>query len=117
MCFRRNILLCPQTINLFKFLLFLSTYFSTRVRLQVLKEVKSFFLLLHTGQVTFPGGSDDKESACSAGDLCSIPGLERSPGEGNDYPLQYLHLENSMNGEAWLDTVHRVTKNHTQLSD
>ena len=37
-----------------------------------------------------PGGSAGKESACSAGDLGSIPGLGRSPGEGNVYPLQYL---------------------------
>ena len=37
----------------------------------------------------FPGGSDDKESACNVGDLGFIPGLGRSPGEGNGYPLQY----------------------------
>ena len=42
------------------------------------------------------GGSDDKESACNAGDLGSIPELERSPGEGKGYPLQYSGLENSM---------------------
>ena len=45
----------------------------------------------------FPGGSDGKESACKAGDLGLIPGLERSPGEGNGKPLQYSHLENPMN--------------------
>ena len=45
----------------------------------------------------FPGGSDDKESACSAGDLGSVLGSGRSPGEGNGYPLQYSCLENSMN--------------------
>ena len=42
----------------------------------------------------FPGGSEGKESACNAGDLISIPGLGRSPGEGNGYPLQYSCLEN-----------------------
>ena len=42
-----------------------------------------------------PGGSDLKESACNAGDLGSIPGLGRSLGEGNGYPLQYSGLENS----------------------
>ena len=42
----------------------------------------------------FPGGSDGKESACNAGDPGSIPGLERSPGEGNGTPLQYSYLEN-----------------------
>ena len=50
----------------------------------------------------FPGGSDDKESACNAGDLSLIPGLRRSPGEGNGYPLQYSCLENSMDRGAWL---------------
>ena len=45
----------------------------------------------------FPGSPAGKESACNAGDLDSIPGLGRSPGEGNDYPLQYSGLENSMN--------------------
>ena len=43
----------------------------------------------------FPGGSSDKEPTCNAGDLASIPGLGRSPGEGNSYPLQYIGLENS----------------------
>ena len=43
----------------------------------------------------FPGGSD-KETACNVGDPASIPGLGRSPGEGNSYPLQYSGLENSM---------------------
>jgi len=44
----------------------------------------------------FPGGSAGKESACYVGDLGSIPGLGRSPGEGTSYPLQYSGLENSM---------------------
>ena len=44
----------------------------------------------------FPCGSAGKESACNAGDLDSIPGLGRPPGEGKDYPLQYSGLENSM---------------------
>ena len=47
----------------------------------------------------FPGGSDSKESACNAGDPGSIPGLGRSPGEGDGYPLQYSCLENPMTGE------------------
>ena len=45
----------------------------------------------------FPGGSDDKVSACNAGDPGSIPGSERSPGEGNGNPLRYSHLDNPMN--------------------
>ena len=44
----------------------------------------------------FPCGSAGKESTCNAGDLCSITGLGRSPGEGKGYPLQYSGLENSM---------------------
>ena len=43
----------------------------------------------------FPGGSDGKESACNAGDMCSIPGLGRFSGEGNGNPLQYSCLENA----------------------
>jgi len=60
----------------------------------------------------FPGGSAGKESTCNAGDLGLIPGLGKSPGEGNSYPLQYSGLENSMDS-----IVHRVTKSQTQLND
>ena len=49
----------------------------------------------------FAGGSDGQESACSAGDLSLIPGLGRSPGEGNDNPLQYSCLGNPMDRGAW----------------
>ena len=48
----------------------------------------------------FHGGSEVKVSAWNAGDLGSIPGLGRSPGEGNDNPLQYSYLENPMEGGA-----------------
>ena len=48
----------------------------------------------------FPGGSDDKAFVCSVGDLGSIPGLGRSPREGNGSPLQYSCLENPMDREA-----------------
>ena len=64
-----------------------------------------------------PGGSDSKESACNVGDLGSIPGLERSPGEGNGYPLQYSCLENSVDRGAWRATVQRFAKSQTRLSD
>ena len=63
----------------------------------------------------FPGGPDDKESACSAGDLGSIPGLGRSPGEGNGYPLHDSCLENSMDRGAWWATVHGLAKSWTPL--
>ena len=65
----------------------------------------------------FPGGSDGKESACNTGDLGSVLGLGRSPGEGNGYPLQYSCLENSMDRGAWQATVHGVAKSRTRLSD
>ena len=65
----------------------------------------------------FPGGSDVKESACSVGDLGLIPGLGRSPGEGNGNQLQLSCLENSMERGAWRAIVHGVAKSQTQLSD
>ena len=49
----------------------------------------------------FPGDSDSKASACNAGDPGSIPGLGRSPGEGNGNPLQHPCLENPVDGGAW----------------
>ena len=58
----------------------------------------------------FPGGSGGKESACNAGDVGSISGSGRSPGEGNGNPLQYSCLENFMDRRAWWATVHRVAK-------
>ena len=73
----------------------------------------------------FPGGSDGKGSACNAGDLGSIPGLGRSPGEGNGYPLQYPCLGNPMYRGAWsaivhgnhkeLDTTEQPTYTHTHI--
>ena len=61
----------------------------------------------------FPGGSEDKASACNAGDPSSIPGLGRSPGEGNGNPLQYSCLENPMDRGAWQAIVHGVAKSRT----
>ena len=58
----------------------------------------------------FPGDSNGKESACNAGDLGSIPGSGRSPGEGNGYPLQYSCRENLMVRGAWWATVHGATR-------
>ena len=84
----------------------------------------------------FPGGLDSKESAChsgepgstyhwlsgresacQAGDMNSIPGSERSPGEGNGNPLQNSFLGNPMDRGPWWATVHGVTKILTRLSD
>ena len=63
--------------------------------------------------IVFPGGSAGKESACNAGDLGSIPGLGRSPGAGNDNPLQYSCLENSMDRRAGYQSMglQRVRQN------
>ena len=60
----------------------------------------------------FPCGSASKESTCNAGDLGSIPGLGRSPGEGKGYPLQYSGLENSMDY-----IVHGVAKSQTRTTE
>ena len=61
----------------------------------------------------FAGGSDSEESACNVRYLGSIPGLGRSWGEWNSYPLQYSGLENSMDRRAWQATVHGVAKSRT----
>ena len=56
-------------------------------------------------RLAIPDGSDGKESACNAGDLSSVPGSGRSPGEGRGNPLQYFYLESSMDRGAWWATV------------
>ena len=56
---------------------------------------------VHLVEKGYPGCSQDKDSACNEGDPGLIPGLGRSPGEGNGTPLQYSCLENPMDGEAW----------------
>ena len=61
----------------------------------------------------FPGGSDGKEFVCNVGYLHLIPGLGRSPGEGNSNPLQYSSLGNPKDRGAWRATVHWVTKSQT----
>ena len=68
------------------------------------------FTSLQYENMGFPGGSDSKESAYNAGDLGSIPGWGRSPGEGNGNPLQYSCLENSTDRGAWWATVHGVAE-------
>ena len=80
------------------------------IRLFCLKDFagKNTRLGCHFLLQSFPGGSDGKESICIMGDLGLIPGLGRSPGEGNGYPLQYSGLENSM------DCIESV-KSWTQL--
>ena len=67
--------------------------------------------------MVFPSGSGGKEPACNAGDSSLIPGLERSPGEGNDNPLQYSCLEYSVDRGAWQASVHGIAKSRTRLND
>ena len=75
---------------------------------------------LHGLILPFPcgsDGSDGKESVDNAGEPGLIPGLGRSPGEGNGYPLQYFCLENSIDRKAGWARVHGATKNWTRLSN
>ena len=65
----------------------------------------------------FLDGSDSKESLRNVGNLGSMPGLGKSPGEGNGYPLQYSCLDNPMDRGACRSTVHGVTKSRTLMSD
>ena len=65
-----------------------------------INKIEDFFWLPITDD-GFPGGSDGKASAYNVGDLGLIPGLGRSPGEGNGNPLQYSCLETPMDGRAW----------------
>ena len=65
------------------------------------------------GSQGFPGSSDGEESAWNVGNQGSIPGLGRSPGGGNDNPLQYSCLENPMDRGAWQATVCWVVKSWT----
>ena len=75
------------------------------------------FVFIHTfvNPVRLPWWLSGKESACSAGDLGSIPGLGISPGGGHGNPLQYSCLENSMDRGSWWTIVHRVTQSQTSM--
>ena len=82
--------------------------FSEEKLLYQVHSVASFGRLLTPVFLGFPCGSAGKQSTCNAGDLGSIPGLGRSPGEGKGYPLKYSSLENSRDC-----IVHWVTKSRT----
>ena len=69
-----------------------------------------FLFLINLFLIGFPCSSVGKKSACNAGDLGSIPGSGKSPGEGSGNPLDYSCLENSMDRGAWQATVHGVTR-------
>ena len=82
-------------------------YIGTHVLLSLLFCTFEHFIIKNKISGNFPGGSDNKESTCNAGDLGSIPRSGRSPGEGNSYPLQYSCLENSMDKGTWQATVQK----------
>ena len=72
-------------------------------------NISFFFFYMVVVSWGLPCGSDGKESTCNVGDLCLIPGLGSSPGEGKGYPLQYCGLENSMvHGVAESDRTERL---------
>ena len=73
----------------------------------------SVFLYLNNG---FPGNSAVKNLSANAEEPCSIPGLGKSPGEGNGNPLQYSCLGNPMDRGTWWATVHLVAKSQTRLT-
>ena len=83
----------------------------------ILYKCRAHFMRSFLECLGFPGGSQGKESACNAGDPGLIPGLGKSSGEVNGYPLQYSCLENSMDRGAWGATVYGVTDSQTRLSD
>ena len=77
---------------------FLKTLYKTFTSLILVRKQVEELLYM---SLDFPSSSNGKESACSVGDLGSIPALERTPGEGHGNPLQYSCLDNSMDREAW----------------
>jgi len=83
-----------------------TVYGVTGVKHDLTTKLPATYIHTHTYMhiLSFPGGSDGKESTCNAADLGWIPG------EGNSYPLQYSGLENSMHRGAWQATVHEVTE-------
>ena len=84
----------------------------TKAKLNLYDRLKKSFIYSFKKYLSACYGSAGKESACNVGDLGSIPGLGRPPGEGKGYPLQYPGLENYMDY-----IVHGVAKSQTQLSN
>ena len=95
----------------------LSTHTSTHSWFSKSSDAGNSDILLQCQIYMLLGGSDDKESACNAGDLISFPGLGTSPGEGNGNPLQYSCLGNPIYRGTWQATVHGIAKSQTWLSN
>ena len=95
------------------YFLYLLMYLYTHIYTQLDKKyIYTYFYVLD-----FPGGSVVKNSPANAGDVGSIPGWGRSPGEGNGNPLQYSCLENPTDRGEWRARVHGIAKSQIQLSD
>ena len=88
------------------------TYFVRLEKHHLQIHIRAMLQSVRSINAGFPDSSAGKESSCNAGDLGSIPGLGRSPGEGKGYPLQYPGLENSMDC-----IVYGVAKSWTRLSN
>ena len=89
------------------------THTHTHMTARLMRQLMEIsFWLLTLLSLGFPGGSDGKESAYNSGDPGSIPGLGKSPREGNGNPLQYSCLENSMDRGAWRAPVRRVAESN-----
>ena len=86
-------------------------------KMEMLKRCSLLLIACETPWSGLPWWLSAKESACNAADASSVPGLGRSPGEGNGNLLQYSCLENLMDRGAWRAAVHGVTKSWTQLSN
>ena len=94
-----------------------SKFFPTYIRCRIIPFIfSSLHDLCMTHGASLVGQTVKNLSASNTGDLGSITGSGRSPGEGNGYPLQYSCLENSIDRGAWRATVHGVAKSPTQLS-
>jgi len=98
----------PETINL-------SEEYTGRTLFDI--NCSDIFICLLVQRNHFPGGSDGKASAYNVGDPSLIPVSGRSPGEGNNNPLQYSCLENPMDRGVWLAVVHGITKSQTRLNN
>ena len=90
----------------------INVFYSESKQYSHLRDASIFLYRLPFSILVFPCGSAGKESTCNVGDLSSVPGLGRSPGEAKGYPLHCSGLENSMDC-----VVHGVAKRWTQLSD
>ena len=84
-------------------------------RIEVFSECRQTSPMFLIGSIKVPWWFSRKESACNAGDLGSISGSGRSPGEEHSYPLQYSCLENPMYRGAWQAAVHSVAQSWTRL--